>query len=100
HVERRLIAVIAVTWLPLFLLSLVDGKAFGGTRIPFALDLNVQTRFIVAPPMLVAAEPLVHRWMRTIVRQFVDRGIVIRGELSRFDAIIDSTITMRNSVVV
>jgi len=100
HVERRLIAVIAVTWLPLFLLSLVDGKAFGGTRIPFALDLNVQTRFIVALPMLVAAEPLVHRWMRTIVRQFVDRGIVIRGELSRFDAIIDTTIRMRNSVSV
>ena len=100
HVERRLIAIIVVTWLPLFLLALSDGKAFGGARIPFALDLNVQTRFIVALPMLVAAEPLVHRWMRTIVRQFVDRGIVIRGELSRFDAIIDSTIRMRNSVTV
>ena len=93
-------AVIAITWLPLFLLSLSDGKAFDGARIPFVLDLNLQTRFIVALPMLVAAEPLVHRWMRTIVRQFVDRGIVVRGELSRFDAIIDSTIRMRNSVPV
>jgi len=94
------IAVIVLTWLPLFLLSLSDGKAFDGARIPFVLDLNVQTRFLVALPMLIAAEPLVHRWMRTIVRQFVDRGIVLRGELSRFDAIIDSTISMRNSVVV
>ena len=86
QLERRLIAVAVVTWLPLFLLSLADEKAFGGTRIPFVLDLNVQTRFIVALPMLIAAEPLVHRWMRTIVRQFVDRGIVLRGDLSRFDA--------------
>lgn len=100
RVERRLLAVIVLTWLPLFLLSLSDGKAFDGARIPFLLDLNVQTRFIVALPALVAAEPLVHRWMRTIVRQFVDRGIVVRGELSRFDAIIDSTIQMRNSVTV
>ena len=100
HVERRLIAVIVVTWLPLLLLSLSEGKAFGGARIPFALDLNVQTRFVIALPMLIAAEPLVHRWMRTIVRQFVARGIVVRGELSRFDAIIDSTIRMRNSVSV
>ena len=100
HAERRVIAVIVVTWLPLFLLSLSDGKAFGGARLPFVLDLNVQTRFIVALPMLIAAEPLVHRWMRTIVRQFVDRGIVIRGELSRFDGIIESTIRMRNSVTV
>lgn len=98
--ERRLIAVIVITWLPLFLLSLGDGKAFSGTRIPFALDLNVQTRFLIALPMLIAAEPLVHRWMRTIVRQFVDRGIVMRGDLSRFDAIIDTTIRMRNSVAV
>lgn len=100
RVERRLIAVIVVTWLPLFLLSLSDGKAFDGARIPFVLDLNLQTRFIVALPMLIAAEPLVHRWMQAIVRQFVDRGIVVRGELSRFDAIIDSTIRMRNSVAV
>ena len=82
------------------MLSLSDGKAFGGCRIPFGLDLNVQTRFLVALPMLIAAEPLVHRWMRLIVRQFVDRGIVLRGDLSRFDAIIDSTIRMRNSVTV
>jgi len=98
RVERRLIAVIVLTWLPLFLLSLSDGKAFDGARIPFLLDLNIQTRFIIALPLLVAAEPLVHRWMRTIVRQFVDRGIVVRGELSRFDSIIESTIHMRNSV--
>ena len=95
-----MIAVIAITWFPLLLLSVSDGKAFGGTRIPFVLDLNAQTRFIIALPMLIAAEPLVHRWMRAIVRQFVDRGIVIRGELSRFDAIIESTIHMRNSVTV
>jgi len=100
HLERRLIAVLVVTWLPLFLLSLTDGKAFDGSRIPFALDLNAQTRFVVALPMLIAAEPLVHRWMRTIVRQFVDRSIVLRGDLSRFDAIIDSTVRMRNSVTV
>src|SRR3954470_19191010 len=42
HLERRLIAVLAVTWLPLFFLSLADGKAFGGSRIPFILDLNAQ----------------------------------------------------------
>lgn len=95
-----MVAVIVVAWLPLFLLSLSEGKAFGGCRIPFVLDLNVQTRFIVALPMLVAAEPLVHRWMRAIVRQFVDRGIVPRGDLSRFDGIIDGTIRMRNSVTV
>jgi len=100
RVERRLMAVILITWLPLLLLSLSDGKAFDGARIPFVLDLNIQTRFLIALPMLIAAEPLVHRWMRDIVRQFVDRGIVVRGELSRFDAIIDSTIRMRNSVAV
>ena len=100
RVERRLIAVMLLAWLPLLLLSLSDGKALGGCRIPFVFDLNAQTRFVVALPMLIAAEPLVHRWMRTIVRQFVDRGIVLRGDLSRFDAIIDSTIRMRNSVTV
>jgi hypothetical protein len=81
-------------------LAFSDGKALSGTRIPFLVDLNAQTRFLAALPMLIAAEPLVHRWLRAVVRQFVDRGIVVRGEMSRFDEIIDSTIRMRNSVTV
>src|SRR5678815_777147 len=54
RVERRLMAVILITWLPLLLLSLSDGKAFDGARIPFVLDLNIQTRFLIALPMPVS----------------------------------------------
>ena len=95
--ERRLAAVVAVAWLPLLVLSLIDGKALTGTRIPFLLDLNVHARLLIALPMLVAAEPLIHRSLRAIVRQFVDRELIAQDDLERFESLIDSTARMRNS---
>lgn len=67
--------------------------------MPFLLDLGAQSRLIIALPMVVAAEPLVHRSFRLIVRQFVDCELIPGNELGRFERLIDSTVRMRNSRV-
>jgi len=46
----------AVTWLPLLVLSVIEGLAVGGARIPFLCDLAAHVRFLVAIPILVLAE--------------------------------------------
>ena len=59
---RRLIVLAGMAWVPLFLLSLASGQAFGdAVRIPFLMDVEAHVRFLVALPLLVAAELVVHR---------------------------------------
>ena len=99
-VARRIAAAIALAWLPLAALTLVAGTAFGGARVPFLLDPEVHVRLLVALPLLLGAEPLVHQRLAVVLRQFIERGIVPPAERRRVAVIVDDTVGLRNSILV
>jgi len=100
-VKRRVIIISLFTWLPLLMLSVLAGEALGGAmKVPFIYDVDVHVRFLVALPLLLVAELVVHQRMRLIVRQFIERGIVPARALADFKAFIDSAMRLRNSVVI
>jgi len=97
---RRMILLALLAWLPLLLLSMVDGRAWGGAvAIPFLQDLESHAKLLIAIPLLIAAEVTAHRRLLPIVRQFLERDLVPATERSRFDAAIASAMRLRNSVV-
>jgi hypothetical protein len=98
--KRRIIYMTLFAWLPLLLLSILDGKAWGGAALPFLYDLEMQARFLVALPLLIAAEFLVHKWLRPIVAQFVDNDVITAKALPKFEEVIASAIKLRNSVAI
>ncbi|HZO43461.1 MAG TPA: hypothetical protein VFE97_29870, partial [Methylomirabilota bacterium] len=64
-VHRRVLAGVLITWLPLLLLSAWEGRAWWGTtQVPFLLNVEVHARFLLAMPLLVVAELVVHARMR------------------------------------
>jgi hypothetical protein len=69
-------------------------------RLSFFHDVEVHVRFLIALPVLVAAELLVHSRIRPVVRRFVERRIVLPQDLPRFDKAIESAIRLRNSIPV
>ncbi len=96
---RRTIAIPLIAWLPLLLLALVEGHALPATiAVPFAYDLEVHARYLLALPLLIAAELIVHMRLRPIIGQFLARGIVPPPARARFDAILASAMRLRNSV--
>jgi len=100
-VRRRIIAIAFLAWLPLLLLSALEGRALGGSAaVPFLLDVEVHIRFLVALPLLVIAELVVHQRMRPIVQTFLDRNLIPEDAMDRFDAAIRSAFRLRNSVLV
>jgi len=100
-VKRRVIVFSLFTWLPLLLLSVLAGDAVGGAiKVPFIYDVDAHVRFLVALPLLLVAELVVHQRGRLIVRQFIERGIVPARSLPEFEAIIDSAMRLRNSVLI
>src|SRR5215471_4601310 len=97
--HRRVIVLTLLAWLPLLLLSLIDGFAWSGVKVPFLLDAETHVRLLIALPLLVLAELVVHERMPGVVRQFVDRGIVGDSAGPEFEAAIASAMRLRNSVV-
>jgi hypothetical protein len=99
-VHRRIIFISLFAWLPLLLLSLLNGKAWGGTGLPFLYDIEMHARFLVALPLLIAAELLIHKRMRLIVGSFIERGIITETVMPKFNDAIASAMKLRNSVAI
>ncbi len=97
--HKRIVVLCSITWLPLLVLSLLDGQALGGgATIPFLFDIDVHVRFLVAMPLLIAAELVVHRRMRAVAKVFLDRHLIPDADRPRFDAAFASAMRLRNSV--
>ena len=98
--RRRTIVIALIAWLPLLALSVIGGEALGGSaHVPFLKDIEVHVRFLVALPLLVVAELVVHKRMRFVVKQFLERRLIPAAAEPRFQAAIDSAMRLRNSVV-
>ena len=77
-VMRRVIGIPLMAWLPLLVLTAYEGVAIGRVPVPFLCDLDAHARFLVAIPLFLLAEVVIHQRIRLVVRQFVDAGIVTR----------------------
>ena len=98
--RRRLIILLLLAWLPLLVLSALEGQALGGSvAVPFLRDVEVHVRFLVAVPLLIIAELVVHQRMRFVVRQFLERNLIPASALPRFETAIALALRLRNSVL-
>jgi hypothetical protein len=97
--QRRILVLTLLAWLPLLFLSVLEGRALGGSiKVPFLHDIEAHARFLVALPLLIVAEVVVHLRIRLVVRLFVERGIVVEEDWPRFNAAIASALRARNSI--
>ena len=98
--QQRTIVITLFCWLPLLVLAALEGNLLGGSAtVPFLLDVEVYTRFLVAMPLLIAAELVAHSRMRFVVKQFLERNLIPEDAMKRFSAAIASVFRLRNSVL-
>ena len=96
----RIVAITGFCWLPLVVLTLLDGRFWSGVRIPFIEDYDAQVRLLAVLPMLIGAEVVTHRKTLAMVQQFVERQIITAEERGGYDRLLTSTMRLRNSVVI
>jgi hypothetical protein len=98
--RRRILVISLLAWLPLLVLSVLEGQALAGkVPVPFLLDLENHNKFLVIVPLLILSELVVHQRMRFVVKQFLERNLIPESGLPRFDAAIASAFRLRNSVL-
>ena len=100
-VRQRILVIALLAWLPLLVLSALEGQLLGGgNAVPFLYDVEAHVRFLVALPLLIIAELVVHQRMRPLVQQFRERNLIPDNAMARFDSAIASALRLRNSVLV
>ena len=94
---RTAIVLAILTWLPLLVLSLIEGLALSGARIPFVYDSAAHVRFLVAVPILVLAEIPIGRRLRAVAKHFLNAGLVPAGEQKAFASSVVDTVRFHDS---
>ena len=98
--RQRIIVVSLFAWLPLLVLAALERHLWGGTlAVPFLLDMEVHIRFLVAVPLLIVAELVVHQRLHPIALTFLERNLIPEVAMRRFDEAITSAFRLRNSVL-
>jgi hypothetical protein len=96
---RTALILMALTWLPLCVLCLIEGLAFGSVKLPFFYDLAAHTRFLLAVPVLVLADIPVGARLRQVVHHFLAAHLVREEELAKFEGILLDTLRFRDARV-
>lgn len=97
---QRVIAVVALNWVPLLILTAIQGLALGTkVVVPFLYDIEAQARILLFLPLLVGAELIVHQRLRPVASQFLQRGLIPAKARPQFEAALASAMRLRNSVV-
>jgi hypothetical protein len=98
RILRRALLSILVTWIPLLILSALQGYATGRlVPVPFLRDFAVHARFLLAVPLLLLAETLLGPGLAHAASQFVDSGLVLEQDFASFDSAIERGLRWRDS---
>src|SRR5882762_207607 len=70
---------------------------FGSQNLTFLRDVELHVRFLVALPVLILAELPVHRRLGSVVKCFLERGVVTQEDTPKFYAALEATMRARDS---
>jgi hypothetical protein len=91
---------LTVIWLPLVILSAVQGLALGQqVQIPFLRDFAANARFLIAVPLLIIPETATDRRLRMVVCHFLKSGLVKDADLTSFEAVLQAITRLRNHIL-
>jgi hypothetical protein len=99
--KRRAVLAALLTWVPLLILSAIEGRAWGhSVPVTFLHDFSTYTRFLLAVPLLLLAENILGPRIAQTAAHFVQSGVVVEKDFSRFDKLIELGLRARDSVLV
>jgi hypothetical protein len=94
NLGRRITFLIAVGWLPLFLITALLN--FDGL-VSLIRDYRIHARLLVAVPVLLVGELLIESRFRAVIEHLRQAGILDALELARVDDVIATLIRVRDS---
>lgn len=90
--------VLLIGWVPLLLLAAAQGLVIGPTRLEsFLMDFAINVRLLVTVPVFLLGEAICREQLSTVVRQFLDAGLVKDESRAQFDTVVQDTVRVSRS---
>lgn len=77
------IIVLCIAWLPLVIITAIDGTLYSGTGLPFLKDLAIQGRLLIGIPMLILIKAVVYRRIPEVL-QYISEVLINPVDRDRF----------------
>jgi hypothetical protein len=95
---RAVPLLLVLTWVPLAVLTLLEGTFMGGAvEVPFLRDPAVQTRLLIALPLLLIGEAKVSRLAQMTLELIRERRLVPEPEMPALDDRVAQLVRERDS---
>ena len=96
-VLRRALFFALITWLPLVLWAVFKGRALSGpVDEPLLQHFGIHARFLIAVPLLIMGEAMMHKLMVRLIPYFLTSGLVRADQRGAFKEIIRGVMRLRN----
>ncbi len=96
--HRTAVVCALVCWLPLVILSIAEGVAWGDkVAIPFFYDIAGYTRFLIAVPLLVMAESIIGPKLDEVALHFIRSGRIRETDHQAYKEAIEEGERLRDS---
>jgi hypothetical protein len=99
RIKLRALLAATITFVPLLILSALQGRAFAHVEVPFVRDFSTYSRFLLAVPLLILAEHILGPRLAAAAAHFVDAGLVHEKDYAKFASIIERSLKARDSVL-
>ncbi|WP_047489083.1 hypothetical protein [Terriglobus sp. TAA 43] len=94
NLGRRVAIVIGVAWIPLVIITLVFQPSAIGSLLS---DYTVNTRMLIALPVLLAGQVIMENAFRLIIYQIRDAALLAPSEEAKMDITLSWLVRLRNS---
>jgi len=91
---------LCITWLPLVVITVIEGTLYTGTQLPFLKDVAMQARLLVALPMLIIIKltidsnvNVVTRYLSEVLMRSEERQEFLTSAFRRARKLTSSTLT-------
>jgi len=98
-IVRRASVFSLVAWLPLLILSALQGTLLTNVKIPFLFDPSAHIRFLFSVPLLIVAEVVIGPRIVAATSHFITAGLIREDRYPDFDAAIVDGLRLRDSTL-
>ncbi|NNF97279.1 MAG: hypothetical protein HKM94_10165 [Halobacteria archaeon] len=99
HTRRLILLFIGVTWLPLLILTALEGNLYNvGTGVSYLTDFNPHVRFLITAPLLLLAGQIIDPLVGAVVQHLKTSGVLPESGRAQFSNALNNLTQRRDSI--
>jgi hypothetical protein len=101
NVARRAIVFPLFTWLPLLIMTLIEGNALNpAIKISLLNDYSTFAKLFITLPLVFVAGKFIYYMTMNSIQQFIESGIITKETAGKFERTTNTYLKLQNSVVI